>query len=124
MVNLNRRITILLHIQKYCKEIEDNLEFFGKNFETFEKNNIFRDSISMKIFQIGELTKELNKVDKKYIEDTKEKIPWQSIIKMRERFAHHYGEMNLKIIFNTAIEDIPILKEFLNEELTDILKDN
>ena len=124
MTNLNRKITILLHIQKYCKEIDENLDFFGKNFETFEKNNIFRDSISMKIFQIGELTKELNKVDKKYIEDTKEKIPWQSIIKMRERFAHHYGEMNLKIIFNTATNDIPILKNFLNIELSNLLKED
>lgn len=124
MTNLDRKTTILLHIQKYCKEIEENLEFFGSNFNTFETNNIFRDSISMKIFQIGELTKELNKADKKYIDETKEYIPWQSIIRMRERFAHHYGEMDLKIIFSTAIEDIPVLNEFLKKELSEILENN
>ena len=40
MTNLNRKTTILLHIQKYCKEIDENLQFFGSNFNTFETNNI------------------------------------------------------------------------------------
>lgn len=124
MSNLDRKTTILLHIQKYCTEIGENLDFFGKDFNTFENNNIFRDSISMKIFQIGELTKELEKVDKNYIEETKQYISWQSIIRMRERFAHHYGEMDLNIIFNTAIEDIPVLNKFLQNELLEILNDN
>ena len=47
--------------------------FSGSNFVTFQNNNIFRDSISMKLFQIGELTKDLYKVDKDYIEKTKKK---------------------------------------------------
>lgn len=50
MTNLDRKTTILLHIQKYCVEIEDNFKFFGTQLDTFKKNNIFRDSISMKIF--------------------------------------------------------------------------
>lgn len=122
MTNLDRKTTILLHIQKYCKEIEENLNFFGSNFNTFETNNIFRDSISMKIFQIGELAKELDKVDKEYINETKSNIPWQSIIRMRERFAHHYGDMNLEIIFDTALNDIPKLKNFIQKELGDIIE--
>ena len=124
MSNLDRKTTILLHIQKYCTEIGENLDFFGRNFNTFETNNIFRDSVSMKIFQIGELTKELEKVDKNYIEKTKQYISWQSIIRMRERFAHHYGEMDLNIIFNTATQDIPVLNEFLQKELSKLLKEN
>ena len=52
MTNLDRKTTILLHIQKYCTEIEGNFKFFGKHLEVFKQNNIFRDSISMKIFQI------------------------------------------------------------------------
>ena len=123
MTNLNRKNTILLHILKYCKEIEENIKFFGSNFNTFETNNIFRDSISMKIFQIGELAKELDKVDKEYINETKNNIPWQSIIRMRERFAHHYGEMDLKMIFNTAVNDIPVLKDLLEKELAKLTED-
>lgn len=35
---------------------------------------------------------------------------------MRDRFAHHYREMDLKIIYNTAVEDIPVLYEFIKKE--------
>ena len=71
----------------------------------------------MKIFQIGELVKELGKIDKKFIETTVEQVPWNDIIRMRERFAHHYGEMKLEIIFTTATSDIPKLKSFIKKEL-------
>lgn len=120
MTNLDRKTTILLHIQKYCIEIEENFKFFGTQLDTFKKNNIFRDSISMKIFQIGELTKELDKNYKEFMNQTEKEVHWKSIIRMRERFAHHYGEMNLEIIFNTAINDIPKLNEFIQNELGDI----
>lgn len=120
MTNLDRKVTILLHIQKYCTEIEENFKFFGTQVETFKKNNIFRDSISMKIFQIGELTKELDKEYKEFINKTEQEVPWKSIIRMRERFAHHYGEMNLEIIFNTALNDIPKLNDFIQKELGNI----
>ncbi len=120
MTNLDRRTTILLHIQKYCTEIEENFKFFGTQVDTFKKNNIFRDSISMKIFQIGELTKELDKDYKEFIYKTENEVPWKNIIRMRERFAHHYGEMNLEIIFNTAIYDIPKLNDFIQKELGNI----
>ena len=117
MVNLNRKITILMHIKKYCYEILDNFKFFGTQYETFDNNNIFRDSISMKLFQIGELVKELYRTEKDFIIETKNKVLWKDIIKMRERFAHHYGEMNYEIVFYTALEDIPKLINFIEEEI-------
>ena len=62
-----------MHIQKYCVEIDENFKFFGTQLETFKKNNIFRDSVSMKIFQIGELTKELDKNYSEYIKETEKR---------------------------------------------------
>ncbi len=120
MTNFNRKTTILLHIQRYCTEIEENFKFFGTQIDTFKKNNIFRDSISMKIFQIGELTKELDKTYKDFIKETESQIPWRNIIRMRELFAHHYGDMDLDIIFNTALKDIPKLNNFIKSQLDNI----
>lgn len=117
MVNLNRKNTILIHIQKYCDEIVKTLKFFGAKYEIFKENDIFRDSISMKIFQIGELVKELDRLGREYLNNTRDKVPWKSIIRMRERFAHHYGEMNSAIIFSVATKDIPELKIFIQKEL-------
>ena len=109
MTNLDRKTTILLHIQKYCTEIEENFKFFGTHLEVFKENNIFRDSIS--------LTKELDKNFNEFIKKTENEVPWKNIIRMRERFAHHYGDMNLEIIFDTALNDIPKLNEFIKKEL-------
>ncbi len=120
MTNFDRKTTILLHIQKYCAEIEENFKFFGTQVDTFKKNNIFRDSISMKIFQIGELTKELDRKYRDFINETENEVPWKNIIRMRERFAHHYGDMDLDIIFNTALNDIPKLNSFIQKELSNI----
>lgn len=39
---------------------------------------------------------------------------------MRERFAHHYGDMDFEIIFNTALNDIPKLNNFIQNELGNI----
>jgi len=106
-----------MHIQKYCDEIIKTCKFFGKRYEIFEDNHIYKNAVSMEIFQIGELVKELDKFDKKFISDTKDKVPWNSIIKMRERFAHHYVDMDLEVIFSVAIIDIPKLNSFIKNEL-------
>ena len=36
---------------------------------------------------------------------------------MRNRFGHDYYNMDSKIIFDTALNDIPILKEFIDKEI-------
>lgn len=75
---------------------------------------------SMKVFQIGELTKTLDREYKEYLIKTKNQVPWINIIRMRDRFAHHYGDMDLNIIFKTALEDIPKLSTFIKNELENI----
>lgn len=38
---------------------------------------------------------------------------------MRDLVSHSYGRMNCEIIWRTAINDIPVLKRFCEEWLTD-----
>lgn len=111
-----RDYTILKHMQKYCEEIENTIDRFGNNLENFKKDNDYKDSISMKIFQIGELA---NHLTDEYLEMTKNEINWNAIRGMRNRFAHGYGKMDIEKIFYTAVEDIPIVKEFLVRELNE-----
>ena len=47
MTNLDRKTTILLHIQKYCTEIEENFKFFGTHLE------VFKDCLNEKIIYQG-----------------------------------------------------------------------
>lgn len=33
MSNLNRNLTVLLHMKEYCEQIEKTFDMFGKNIE-------------------------------------------------------------------------------------------
>ena len=117
MSNLDKKTTILLHIKSYCEEIINAFKFFGKDYEAFQNNPIYRNAISMPLFQICELAKILNKEYKEYVEETKNEIAWKDIIRMRERFAHHYLDMDYGIIYETALNDIPKLKKEIIKEI-------
>lgn len=112
----NRDITIIKHMLKYCEEINKTIERFGNDIEKFKADNDYKDSLSMKIFQIGELA---NHLTDEYLEKAKNEINWNAIRGMRNRFAHGYGKMDSTKIFYTAVEDIPVIKEFLEKEITE-----
>lgn len=99
---------ILLKIMDYCLEIKNTHDYFKQDKELFmnEKTGfIYRNSITMPILQIGELSKMLS------VEFLNEytKIPWKMIMKMRDIVAHHYGSLDYDIAWNTSISDIPEL---------------
>ena len=109
-----RDITILKHMLKYCNEIEKTINRFGKDLSKFKNDTDYKDSLSMKIFQIGELA---NHLTDEYLEMTKNEINWNAIRGMRNRFAHGYGKMDSDKIFYTAIDDMPVIKAFILKEL-------
>lgn len=109
-----RDVTILKHMLKYCDEIKDTINRFGEDINIFKSDNDYKDSLSMKIFQIGELA---NHLTDEYLEKTKNEMNWNAIRGMRNRFAHGYGKMDLNKIYYTAVEDIPIIEKFLKRQL-------
>jgi len=44
-----------------------------------------------------------------------DKIPWKSIVGMRNRLIHGYYDINLDIVWKTVITDIPPLLEELKK---------
>lgn len=111
----NADIDILRHILKYCDNIEALIARFGSDIEVFKADLAFRDSVSMNILQIGELTGHLSDA---YRSQTKDKMPWSAIKSMRNLFAHNYGQMNISVIWSTATENIPELKVFCQSEIS------
>lgn len=107
-------IDILRHILRYCENIETLINRFGNDITVFKKDMAYRDAVSMNILQIGELA---NHLSEEYRLLTKGKIPWAAIRAMRNLFAHNYGQMDVDVIWNTAAEDIPRLKNFCEEQI-------
>lgn len=103
----SRDISILQHIIRYCDEVDQTLRHFGRSEELFRESFVFRNAVSMPIMQIGELATRLTDG---FIEEN-DKIPWKAIRGMRTFFAHQYGSMNIDLIWQTAIDRIPELRE-------------
>lgn len=103
----NRNINILEHMISYCNDVENTLNRIGYSYETFLADRDFKNSISMSIMQIGELSTHLSD---EFRSTTSKDIPWGLIKGMRNHYAHGYAFMDNREIFETAVDDIPYLK--------------
>lgn len=106
--------TILLKIMDYCLEIKDTHVYFKQDKELFTNEKagfIYRNSITMPILQIGELSKMLST---EFLNEYTT-IPWKMIMRMRDIVAHHYGSLDYEIVWNTSISDIPELYQGIKE---------
>ncbi len=111
IVDNGRDISIIHKMLMYCNRVDETMERFGRNHETFLNDYVFRDTISMQIFQIGELSSHLSDDFRASHTD----IPWRIIKDMRNWFAHNYLGMNVEEIWNTASNDIPVLRKFFEK---------
>ena len=102
------------HILDYCNAIEKTVQRYGNSFEIFDQDEDFQRSISFSILQIGELSGGLSE---EYRKRTSNRIQWGPIKGMRNMVAHSYGSMDRQIIWETAIVDIPTLKQLCEEQL-------
>lgn len=75
---------------------------------------IYRNSITMPILQIGELSKMLSE---EFL-NAYTKIPWKMIMRMRDIVAHHYGSLDYEIVWNTSVSDIEKLYLGIDEILS------
>ncbi len=108
-----RDIIVIKIILKYCREVDIAIEQFGKSYEIFRDNVIYHNSVSMSIYQVGEISNHLSEEFK----DNHPNIPWRQIRAMRNLFAHQYYQMDFDKIWDVAIDDIPVLSNFCKEIL-------
>ena len=116
MMRLRDR-NLLEHIQEYCNEVEISTQRFGPSFDIFQNDQDYQRSVAMSIMQIGEL---VGNFTEEFIYEHKEK-PWHEMRGMRNVVAHKYGQLDKETLWETAVNDIPDLKEYcetlLNREI-------
>ncbi len=104
----DRDIFILEHIVKYCDEIEIAMDRFGRDYDVFQNDSVYKNALAMCILQIGELSAKLSTDFK--ISHTA--IPWVQIKATRNIVAHRYGSIDPIVLWETVMEDIPALKKY------------
>lgn len=108
MKPLDRNLSILEHIVSYCEQIEQTVERFGNDYETFGTDPIYRNAAALCILQIGELVGKLSD-DFRAAHPT---VPWRQIKAMRNIVAHSYGSVDPETTWEIITEDIPTLKNY------------
>jgi uncharacterized protein with HEPN domain len=81
----------------------------GLEFNDFKTNELVQDAIIRNIEIIGEASKKISS-------DTKQaysNIPWKEIAGMRDKLIHDYLGIDIKVIWKTINEDIPILENLI-----------
>lgn len=114
-MEVKRDARVLHHIYAYCNEIAETVERFGNSFQIFAADAIYRNAIALPVMQIGELTTHLSADFKAEYTD----VPWNQMKALRNVVAHHYGKIDAESLWETVVEDIPALKQYCNEILSD-----
>lgn len=104
----------LFHIRDSINKIIDYTS--NINFEDFENETIIQDALIRQFEIIGEASSKLTKD----FRDKHNNIPWNRIIGMRNKLIHDYFGVEIKKLWDTVQEDIPIFKK----DILKIIKDS
>jgi uncharacterized protein with HEPN domain len=103
----------LRHVLDAINIIEEYLQ--GVDEEHFKATRLLQDGTIREIEIIGEAVKNVSKdIRKSYPE-----VPWQDIAGMRDKLIHGYFGVDIEKVWDSAKEDLPVLKE----QVKGILKD-
>lgn len=98
----NRIVSVLC----YCKDC--------RNLEEFEQDSMRVEACVFNLMQISELAKVSLSDDFKSEIKT---IPWKQLYGMRNRIVHGYSGVDMRIVWDTIHEDLPLLKNEIEKYL-------
>ena len=102
----------------FVLKIVDHLSFIVQymekaNREEFNGNALLQDSMMFRLIQISENARKLS-------DDYKGKhadVPWLAMYGLRNRIVHDYGNVDLTIVYDTLVRDIPELLKIIRDKV-------
>ena len=102
---------ILGKMIRYC---EDSVKYIKElDFESFSSNELILTFSIFSLSQLGELATKLSKKTTA----TNNGIPWSALKSIRNRIVHDYDGVQFRVIWDTLINDIPLLTVQLRDML-------
>jgi uncharacterized protein with HEPN domain len=95
----------LEHILASVEVIEDYVD--GKTFDDFSGDVKLQDAVMRRMEIVGEAAKNVPQEFKKEHPG----MPWAEMAGMRDMLIHHYFGVSLRVVWDTAKENLPPLKE-------------
>ena len=78
------------------------------------------DAICMNLIALGEAVKGLDKQTHGELFPQYPEMYWSGVMRMRDKIAHHYFEIDVDVVFRTIQEDIPQLKKVIDKMIADL----
>lgn len=78
------------------------------------------DAICMNLIALGEAVKGLDKQTHGELLPQYPEMYWSGVMRMRDKIAHHYFEIDVDVVFRTIQEDIPQLKKVIDRMISDL----
>ena len=78
------------------------------------------DAICMNLIALGEAVKGVDKLTNGELLPQYPEVYWGGVMRMRDKIAHHYFEIDAEVVFMTIKEDLPLMKSTVNRIITDI----
>lgn len=114
MPKIEKTVSVLQHIEFYCKEIKATIHRYGDDLDTFLNDRDYQRSVCLSLIQIGELAKALSLE----FRERENNIPWKQICGLRDIVVHTYGNVDFEEIFKTVHQNIDDLLIFCSNWLT------
>lgn len=103
---MSRDALYLERMRDAVRKIESFTE--GYSATDFGEDAKTQSAVILQLMLIGEMSKKLSPETKSSIS-----LPWKEISGFRDQAIHDYFDMDLDIVWQTVISDIPILKKSL-----------
>lgn len=100
---MNRDEAYLAHILDSIRKIESFTA--GMSAPEFSKDEKTQSAVILQLMLIGEMAKRVS--DTMRIEVP---LPWKEITGFRDRAIHNYYDIDLDIVWQAVLEDVPSLK--------------
>ena len=78
------------------------------------------DAVCMNLIALGEAVKGLDKMTKGEFLPNYPQIYWSGVMRMRDKIAHHYFEVDPEVVFVTIQENIPPMIPVIEQMIRDI----
>ena len=98
-------LVYLRHVLDAITTVEEYLH--GVTEEKFKATRLLQDGAIRQIEIIGEAVRHISKDIRK----TYPEIPWQDVAGMRDKLIHDYFGVDIEKVWDTAQDDLPILKQ-------------
>ena len=107
--SLNQIHTIVSTIEERSSRVHTVDDFLGT-----QGGMLLLDAICMNLIALGEAVKSLDKVSSGELLPKYPQIQWGGIMRMRDKIAHHYFEVDAEVVLLTVKEDIPQVRSAID----------